>query len=105
MRRTPSSPGASLAHPNRGAAHTRVTRRLTGTITQATVCQPGGQNGVRHDESRLTGPHVAVGLTPSLRAFALVSTQIFSGPYIGDRKYTAALTNHCPSGAAVPATG
>ena len=64
MRRTPSSSGASSAHPNRGAAHTRVTRRLTGTITQDTVCQPGGQNSVRHDESRLTGPHMAVGLHP-----------------------------------------
>ncbi|GHC70080.1 hypothetical protein GCM10007079_01240 [Nocardiopsis terrae] len=44
-----------------GAAHARVTRRLTGTITQATAYRTGGQNGVRHGETSGTGSRVAVG--------------------------------------------
>ncbi len=34
-----------------GAAHTRATRRLTGTITQATATRPDGQNDVRYGEN------------------------------------------------------
>ncbi|GAB3738360.1 hypothetical protein GCM10027590_51830 [Nocardiopsis nanhaiensis] len=43
---------ASVLKEARGAAHARVTRRLTGTITQATANRTSGQNGVRHGENK-----------------------------------------------------